>query len=553
MNKLCTVMLIVILFLSIPLTAGDLTGSLNQARQLQQEGKIQESMKLMTQIVEEYPDSPAAHLQLAIVAGDLSRISSEQGDYQTAMSAVNTAFNSCAKAIELDPDNIEAYFYYGVFGINVPDFMGKLSSGVEHLEKAAMIAMQNPKAAGGLAPAIYRFLGDGYYKQNRLDDARSAWKKVLSITTEGEHALAAKTGLQNLGDTPEPPDTRLESKEGDSEKIADMKTKLREDSENFQLWMALGQAYLAENNPFDAVEAFREATKIDPKSKEAQLQLVRALSEDTGSGYNERIYDDQNTRTNLAFETVNEMEKAVKLDPDNLGMKYEFASWCVYMPFFVGKIDKGIKILEELADDKSVPDSIRTNALYTLGFAYQKRGNAIWMKLVKNYPNAEASQEVYNEYGLRDYGSEKARVKGEKVVVQFHMGFKDELEPQTAVWIEDKDGNDIKTLYVSGFSGFAKEKQVVLPQFAKQTGFETDGTTGASIDWGNHTYVWDLTDHEGNKVKKGTYKVVVEISWWPSMKYGLASAEIKVGGKENKVVVSKKPFIPMMKVKYVKK
>jgi hypothetical protein len=271
------------------------------------------------------------------------------------------------------------------------------------------------------------------------------------------------------------------------------------------------------------------------------------------SGYNDRVYEDQDVRTNLAFDAVSAMERAHKLDPDDLDMKYQYASWCVFMPFFVGKLDTGIELLEEMASDESIPDSIRSNAIYTLGYAHQKKGHAVWMKLVKKYPKAEASQAVYDEYGLREYVAENAKAKGEKVLVNFHMGFKDELEPQTAVWIEDKEGNHIKTLYVSGFSGFAREKQVVLPHFAKQTGFETDGTTAASIDWGKHTYAWDLTDHAGKKVKTGTYKVVVEISWWPSMKYGLASAEIKVGGKENKKVVSKEPFIPMMKVKYVKK
>jgi hypothetical protein len=136
--------------------------------------------------------------------------------------------------------------------------------------------------------------------------------------------------------------------------------------------------------------------------------------------------------------------------------------------------------------------------------------------------------------------------------VTFHMGFMDELAPQTAVWVEDPEGNHVKTLYVSGFSGYAKEKQVVLPHFAERTSFETDGTTGASIDWGKHIYVWDLTGHDGKPVKKGTYKIKVEISWWPTMKYGLAEADIQVGKKPQEVIVSKKPFIPLLKVAYQK-
>ena len=138
-------------------------------------------------------------------------------------------------------------------------------------------------------------------------------------------------------------------------------------------------------------------------------------------------------------------------------------------------------------------------------------------------------------------------------MVTFHLGFMDELAPQTAVWIEDEKGNFVKTLYVSGFSGYAKEKQVNLFDWSAKSEFETDGTTGASIDWGKHTYAWDLTDHDGNKVKKGMYNVRVEVSWWPSMQYGKTAAMIKVGGKEQKVKAEKVKNIPYMVVKYLKK
>jgi hypothetical protein len=128
----------------------------------------------------------------------------------------------------------------------------------------------------------------------------------------------------------------------------------------------------------------------------------------------------------------------------------------------------------------------------------------------------------------------------------------DELAPQTAVWIEDDTGKFVKTLYVSGFSGYAKEAQINLPQWSERTQFETDGTTAASIDWGKHTYVWDLSDHKGNRVEDGTYKIHVEVSWWPSMKYGKADADIAVGASPSMVSVQKASYIPMMEVEYLK-
>ena len=159
-------------------------------------------------------------------------------------------------------------------------------------------------------------------------------------------------------------------------------------------------------------------------------------------------------------------------------------------------------------------------------------------------------QNVYNEFGLRKTDHSTDENLKHRVKISFHLGFQDELPPQTAVWIEDEKGAFIKTVYVSGFSGYAKEKQVDLPIWANKSEFETNGTTGASIDWGKHTFLWDLTDKNNKKVKSGKYTVIVESSWWPSMKYARAEAVIRIGKKKNQVLKDNKPFIPWLFVEY---
>ena len=94
------------------------------------------------------------------------------------------------------------------------------------------------------------------------------------------------------------------------------------------------------------------------------------------------------------------------------------------------------------------------------------------------------------------------------------------MPPQTAVWIENKDGNFVKTVYVSGFSGFAKEKQANLSDWADASDFSgADAVTAASIDVGHYIYVWDLKDCEGNQVKAGDLVLRVEVAYWPSLEY----------------------------------
>ena len=133
------------------------------------------------------------------------------------------------------------------------------------------------------------------------------------------------------------------------------------------------------------------------------------------------------------------------------------------------------------------------------------------------------------------------------MAIDFSLGFRDELPPQTSVWIEDAHDNFVKTLYVSGFSGNAKEKQVNLPKWAKSSGYaDVDGVTAASIDTGQHLYVWDLRDSEGNRVKPGVYTVMVETSFWPSMNYQAAKTTVTIGNEENRGKTEEGHYIPYL-------
>ena len=125
------------------------------------------------------------------------------------------------------------------------------------------------------------------------------------------------------------------------------------------------------------------------------------------------------------------------------------------------------------------------------------------------------------------------------------------MAPQSAVWIEDKNGNFVKTVYVSGFSGHAKEKQANLTDWAKASKFrDTDAVTAASIDVGHHIYVWDLKDHQGKQVKAGEYVVKVEVAFWPSMEYQSTKANFTIAKKDSRVVVEEGDLIPYLMVKY---
>jgi len=531
----------------------DLKTFISKAQALENAGEFQKAVDILKEAVRIYPKESNVHLELGLAWGRLGEKSSKTGDMMTAMTAMNESFREFEKSTQLDSENFNAHFYFGVYGVNVPAFFGKLDQGVEHLEKALSIAKKQPKKpAPDQLASVYRFLAQGYKMQGRYDEARKALQEVINLLHESEIGNVARKELKNLVKPKERPIPHNRKDRVANPKILSLQKKLEKSPEDFGLLMELGKAYLDAKNWVKAQSVFRQAVYLDSTNLEAHLLLLEALRQDAMRGYDERIYKDQNVRTNLAFDVVRELEKCLELDPTNTNLKIGYALVCIQMPFFVQKIDRGLAILESMVKDKNLPDSVKTRILYNLGYGYRKKGNAFWMKLVKNYPHSKEVQLVYDEFGLRNYGEKVSQIKGEKVVVTFHLGFQDELEPQTAVWVEDSHGKFVKTLYVSGFSGFVKEKQVNLPIWANSSQFETDGTTGASIDWGKHTYVWDLTDRQGKRVKDGVYKVIVEASWWPSMQYGRISAEIHIGKSPDEVTVEKKLLIPLLHVQYIR-
>ena len=552
MKRVFVVMLILGFGILLNAQQKALEAYISEAQALKGEGKFQEAVEILKEAVDIYPREVDAHLQLGLAWGDFCQKAGETGDMMGAMNGANGFFSEMEEVLELDPKNYDAHFYFGVWGVNVPSFFGKLDAGVKHLEKALSIAKgQSGEGSQERLATIYRFLGQGYRMQERFEDAKTAWGKALELSPEGEIGDAARVGLESLEEVRAAAKPKKPEKKEESEKVLALKKKLEKSPDDFELLMELGKACFEEENWVEATAIFKKAVELKPEHAEAQFLLARLVSEDAAKDYDERIYENTDLRTGLAFETAQQLERALQLDPTNSEVKLYYAVSCVEMPFFVGRIDKGLLLLEELVKDENVPEEMRTEALYQLGYGYRKKGTAVWMKLVKDFPRAERVQSVYDEFGLREYGKETMSVEGDKVVVTFHLGFMDELAPQTGLWVEDSEGNFVKTLYVSGFSGYAKEKQVNLPEWAKSSDFETDGTTGASIDWGKHSCAWDLADHQGKRVEDGLYRVNIEVSWWPSMKYGRASAEIRVGKTPDEVTVEKGPFIPWLHVQYL--
>ncbi|MDR0381906.1 MAG: DUF2271 domain-containing protein [Oscillospiraceae bacterium] len=118
---------------------------------------------------------------------------------------------------------------------------------------------------------------------------------------------------------------------------------------------------------------------------------------------------------------------------------------------------------------------------------------------------------------------------------------------QFAVWIEDADGNLVKTLYATAFTangGYKRRPDSIL-NWVRQSGLaalskaEVDAVTGATPKSGNLSYVWDLTDGAGGAAPEGAYTFVVEGTMrWKN--YVLYSGAIAIGGES--AMITAEPF-----------
>jgi len=520
-----------------------------EAEGYQKTGRLKEAANTMEEAVKEYPGSSDAYAYLGLYSGMQA---GETKDMAEAMRLVGESFEMLDKAVSLDSLNQRARFHRGIMAVNVPEFFGKLEGGIRDLEFVVNMCEQSPdKVSSDMIVNVYDLLGKGYQTKGEKEKAKHAWEKVIEIAPETSLAENAEKNIKELIKTEQP--QPIKEKEPESPVIAGLKEKVEKEPNNPVLLVELGKAYFDVENYEAAEKALKKAVSIDSSDAKAYKWLGLSLSRLCEKGYDERIYDDTNLRTNLVFESIKFLDKAVALEPDDIELRFLRGVMGVNFPFFAGKINQGIDDLNMVVES-GAPDAIKAEALYLLGFAYQKKAMTYWIEVVSKYSDSRATQTVFD--GLRPAVKhiDLSEYSSPIVVIDFVLGFRDELPPQTVVWIEDKNRKFVKTIYVSGFSGYAKDKQVNLPKWSKSSEFiDVDGITGASIDLGHYIYVWDLKDSSGKKVKSGEYIANVEVAYWPSMKYQLVSTVIKVGKKEEKTVVEEGNFIPYVEVKYIPK
>jgi tetratricopeptide (TPR) repeat protein len=518
---------------------------ISKAEGFNQSGNLEQAVKMMKEAVQKFPDNSSVHSYLGLYLGTKA---GQTNNFMEAGQLMVAAFEMLDKAVALDGNNPVARFHRGLLEIKVP-FVNRLDAGIQDLELMIKMGEQS----GGKIPremmsAAYDFLAEGYQNKQDKEKTLAAYKKVVEIAPGTALAKKAEANIAKLS---KPEEEMIADREKYTDKQVDQfKQALSKQPDNTDLLVQLGKAYLDTGHLEEAEKALKKAIQIDSTKVDAYKLLIQTVGEATGQGYDERIYNNTNFRTNLAFEIVALTDKAVKIAPDDLELKLMRGSIGVMMPFFVGKLDQAIEDLK-LVEENAVSKELKAEAIYWLGYAYQKKATTSWIEVVSAYPNTRASGLALQSMVPPVKHLDREKVEKPFLAIDFLLGFRDELPPQTAVWIEDKSGKFVKTVYVSGFSGFAKEKQINLGSWSASSQFkDVDGVTGASIDLGQHIYAWDLKDSEGKKVKAGEYLVKIEVMYWPSMEYECSSAPIKIGKNQERVIFKEGKLIPYAEVTY---
>ncbi|MBN1153633.1 DUF2271 domain-containing protein [candidate division KSB1 bacterium] len=540
-----TVIMVCALLVANTLIAESVESYVKKAEGFNQQGKLDEAINVVKTGLTEYPEDAFLTSYLGFYTGMKA---GRTENYMEAGRLVQEAFTLLDKAVQAMPDNYLPHFHRGILGVNVPAFLGKLDTGVKDLEFIVNRAEAKTEPIdANILIASYSALADAYEQKNLNDKATETWTKIVSLAPDSREGKRASAQLKALAEKEQP----AKSDKLTADEMKKLEKSVLNEKDQHKL-TALGYAYIQQKEFEKARETFNTAIKHDSTDSKAYLGLVEAIGALADKGYDETIYSDTDYRTKLAFDVVNITDIAARKCPENLEIRLIKGSIGVGMPFFVGKLDQAMQDLQWLMQNENASDEMKAQALYYLGQAHQKKAMTNWIKIVTDYPDAGIVKDVFNVMSPHMERINEDELKKPVVLIDFILGFQDELAPQTAVWMESKSGQFVKTVYVSGFSGYAKEKQVNLSHWSESSDYkDADAVTAASIDIGHHIYSWDLKDYTGVTIKPGEYKVNVEVAYWPSMQYQFVTSVVKIGNTRTKNVVEEGNLIPYLETIYL--
>ena len=265
-----------------------------------------------------------------------------------------------------------------------------------------------------------------HVEKGEVSEARKFYQAILSAVPDNERALTALAALQegqsltNVGDPPQEVTTQLVNLYNSGQLVATVeqaRTLTDQYPKAFIIWNILGAAHKGLGKTFEASQAFKKVTKLNPtyadgfnnlgtvlkgqeKLKEAidSFKIALALKPDYAEAYfNMGVIFREQDKLQEAIESYT---KAVSLKPDYVGAYYNMGNAFQDQ----GKLEKAIEAYEKALAIK--PDYV--DAYYNMGNALKDQGKL--EEAIEAYEKALAIKpdyvDAYNNMGnaLKDRG-----------------------------------------------------------------------------------------------------------------------------------------------------
>ena len=338
-------------------------------------GELEKAAALFRKALELKPDFLPARKNLATVLWFLNRKQESEREFLSL--------------VKLLPNDPAPHLYLGLAAYDRKQY----AVVTKHLEMAGALAMDNPE--------ILPVLAEAYDKQGLPEKAYSAYTKLIGVAPDAEQNYIAFAGFASAhrnnafalgvvdrGLARKPESAKLLLKrgillalEGD---VAQAEISFQKASEKDPGWslplLALGIGQLEQSRFSEAIATFRQATEKAPGDDRAQYLLATALK---------RAGVENNSKARE--EMVAALRKAIQLNPSATRARIALAQ--SYLA--ADHPDAAISELEKA----TAIDPRDSNALYQLGLAYQRRGQADKARqLFQAFQDAKSkSQEEENE------------------------------------------------------------------------------------------------------------------------------------------------------------
>jgi uncharacterized spore protein YtfJ len=153
-------------------------GSLDQAKKLFDEERYPEALELVEGLIAQDPNDAELHAWKGNIMGSMAK-----GNPLDMMKYGMGAMQAFEKALQLDPNNIDAHFGRGIGRLMAPEgFGGDVNGAIQDFE---FVCNKKP------FPEAFYQLGVAYEKKGLADKAKEAFKKALELKPDYSEAAKA--------------------------------------------------------------------------------------------------------------------------------------------------------------------------------------------------------------------------------------------------------------------------------------------------------------------------------------------------------------------------